>query len=70
VASVFYTDLNLNFRPTALEGLHVFATVQNLLDRAPPQAPTAIGRTGPSELNALLHDQIGRRYTVGVNYQF
>jgi outer membrane receptor protein involved in Fe transport len=70
VASVFYTDLNLNFRPSALDGLHVFATIQNLLDRAPPLAPTALGRTGPSELNALLHDQIGRRVVIGFNYQF
>jgi outer membrane receptor protein involved in Fe transport len=70
VGSVFYTDLNLNFRPAGIEGLQVFGTVQNLLDRSPPRTPTAIGRTGPSELSPIIHDQIGRRYTVGVNYQF
>lgn len=70
VASVFYTDLNANFRPAGIEGLHLFATVQNLFDRGPPRTPSAIGRTGPAELNPIIHDQIGRRYTFGFNYQF
>lgn len=70
VASVFYTDLNVNFRPSQLEGLHLFFTVQNLFDRGPPLTPTAIGRTGPAELAPQIHDQIGRRYTFGMNYEF
>jgi hypothetical protein len=40
------------------------------LDRAPASAPTAIGRTGPSEYNSALHDIVGRRYVVGLNYKF
>jgi iron complex outermembrane recepter protein len=70
VASVFYTDLNFNYKPSNIEGLHLFASVQNLFDRGPPLTPAAIGRTGPAELSPIIHDQIGRRYTFGVNYQF
>lgn len=70
VASVFYTDLNANYRPAGIEGLHLFFTVQNLFDRGPPRAPSAILRTGPAELNAVIHDQIGRRYSLGFNYEF
>lgn len=70
VASVFYADLNLNYRPAFLEGLHLYFTVQNLFDRAPPRTPAAIGRTGPAELSPVIHDQIGRRYTLGFNFEF
>jgi iron complex outermembrane recepter protein len=70
VGAVFYVDLGLNFRPTSLEGLNVFATVNNLLDRAPAIAPSVIGRTGPSEIIPSIHDQIGRRYTLGMSYDF
>ena len=48
----------------------LFFTVQNLFDRGPPLTPAAIGRTGPNELAPQIHDQIGRRYTFGVNYDF
>lgn len=70
VGSVFYTDLTLGWRPESIEGLHVYGTVTNLLDRAPPMAPSAIGRTGPTETNIGLYDMIGRRYVLGVNYRF
>jgi iron complex outermembrane recepter protein len=70
VPSVFYTDLNVNFQPTAVEGLRIYANVANLLDRDPPSTPASIGRTGPAEITAAAHDQLGRRYTVGFNYQF
>jgi len=70
VGSVFYTDLTLGWRPESFEGLHAFATITNLLDRAPPQSPSAIGRTGPNEVSGLIHDTVGRRFVVGVNYSF
>ena len=70
VASVFYTDLSLNYRPSGVEGLHLYFTAQNLFDRAPPSVPSAILRTGPLEVHTLIHDQIGRRYTFGLNYTF
>ena len=70
VGSVFYMDLNLGFSPAQLEGLRVFGTVTNLLDRAPPQLPGSIGRTGVLDAFTSLHDVVGRRYTVGVEYKF
>jgi outer membrane receptor protein involved in Fe transport len=70
VSSVFYTDLNVSFKPAQIEGLRLFASVQNLFDRGPPLTPSAILRTGPLEVTPIIHDQIGRRYTFGVNYQF
>jgi iron complex outermembrane recepter protein len=70
VGSVFYTDLTMSFEPQSLDGLRVFGTVQNLFDRAPPLTPQAILRTGPAEVSPAIHDQIGRRFTLGVSYDF
>jgi iron complex outermembrane receptor protein len=71
VGSAFYTDLTLNFSPPAFEGLRVYGTAQNVLDHAPPQTPGAIGRTGIADTaGGAIHDQLGRRYTVGVEYKF
>lgn len=70
VGSVVYADLNLRYNVEKLGDLQVYANVTNLLDRAPPSDPSAIGRTGASELNTLIHDQIGRRFVVGFNYKF
>jgi len=70
VASVFYVDTNVSYKIESLGNLSVFANVSNLLDHQPASAPTAIGRTGPSEYNSALHDVIGRRYVVGLNYKF
>jgi outer membrane receptor protein involved in Fe transport len=70
VGSVLYTDVTLGFAPEQFEGLRVYGTVTNLLDRAPPQAPPAIGRTGILDLNGGVHDVLGRRYVLGVEYKF
>jgi iron complex outermembrane recepter protein len=70
VGSVFYTDLSLGYEPTAIEGLRIFGAMTNAFDRAPPQAPPAIGRTGVLDLPTAIHDVIGRRFTLGVEYKF
>jgi outer membrane receptor protein involved in Fe transport len=70
VGSVFYTDLSLSFSPEKYEGLRVYGTVTNAFDRAPPQAPGAIGRTGVLDLPTTIHDLVGRRYVVGLDYKF
>ncbi len=70
VSSVFYTDLSLGFQPERFEGLRVYGTVTNLLDRGPPQTPGAIGRTGVFEFASGLHDSSGRRYVLGAEYKF
>ncbi len=53
-----------------MKGLRVFGTINNLFDRPPPLTPTAIRRTGPAEVSPAIHDQIGRRFTLGVSYEF
>jgi outer membrane receptor protein involved in Fe transport len=70
VGSALYTDLSLGFTPAAFEGLRVYGTVTNLLDRGPPQAPGAIGRTGVLDLGGGVHDVLGRRYVLGAEYKF
>lgn len=70
VGSVFYTDLNLRYTVESLGDLQVYANITNVFDRWAPSDPAAIGRTGASEVNAAIHDQIGRRYVMGVNYKF
>lgn len=45
--------------------LQLFASINNLLDKAPPMAPTLQYPTNP-----VYFDQIGRYYRVGVRFGF
>ena len=60
----------LGFKPQQFDGLRIYGSVTNLLDRGPPQTPQAIGRTGVFEFGSGLHDSIGRRYVLGAEYSF
>ena len=44
--------------------------INNLFDKEPPLTPGTIGRTGVGVGVNGLYDILGRRYTVGVNYEF
>lgn len=72
VPSTFYMDARVAGRFGADENLEVFANIQNLLDRTPVITPgSGVGRTGTGTgVNTGLYDILGRRYTVGVNYEF
>jgi outer membrane receptor protein involved in Fe transport len=70
VASIFYTDLNLSWTAGAKDNLNVYFNMTNVFDRAPPLAPNVIGRAGTQEFNSGIHDVVGRRYVVGLNYEF
>ena len=70
VASTFYTDLNLGYTTGQEDNLNVYLNVTNLLDRQPVLAPGIIGRAGTQEFNTFVHDVVGRRYVVGLNYKF
>jgi outer membrane receptor protein involved in Fe transport len=70
VGSVFYMDMTLGYKVERLGDLDVSFNVTNLFDRWPPLAPGVMGRTGVTEFNSALHDVVGRRYTLGVNYRF
>jgi iron complex outermembrane recepter protein len=70
VGGIFYMDLNLSYTIPVPGDLSIWGEVQNALDRAPPTTPAAWGRTGAAEFNPQLYDVIGRRYVIGVRYQF
>lgn len=73
VDSVFYTDLNLRYTTEMENGstFEVFGNVTNLTDEAPPITPYYSVFSGATDqVNELLFDQLGRRYTVGVKYSF
>lgn len=72
VPSVFYMDARIGGRFGEEQNLEVFANIQNLLDRKPNLTPgQGVGRTGVGTgVNTGLYDILGRRYTIGVNYEF
>ena len=70
IGGIFYMDLNLTYTVAVPGELNIYGEVNNLLDRAPPIAPLAYGRTGSVSVNPQLYDVIGRRYTLGVRYKF
>jgi outer membrane receptor protein involved in Fe transport len=71
VPSSFILDARVAGRFGASENLEVFANIQNLLDRDPVITPgVGVGRTGVGANVNALYDLLGRRYTVGVNYEF
>ncbi len=67
------TDTNLRLAYGAEVGMgewEFFANVENLFDRDPQRAPgTFSGFNGAAHTNSLF-DQLGRRYTVGLNYSY
>lgn len=70
VPSVFYMDANLSFYMGADDNLELYLNATNLLDRTPPYAPGIVGRTGTTSFNPAMHDVVGRRVALGVNYRF
>jgi outer membrane receptor protein involved in Fe transport len=48
----------------------VFLNINNLTDKEPNLTPGTIGRTGVGLGVSSLYDILGRRYTMGVNYEF
>ncbi|MDY6983114.1 MAG: TonB-dependent receptor, partial [Pseudomonadota bacterium] len=72
VPSIFYMDARVGARFGEEQNLEVFANIQNLLDRKPNLTPgQGVGRTGVGTgVNTGLYDILGRRYTIGVNYEF
>ncbi len=72
IPSIFYVDARVAGRFGEEQNLEVFANIQNLLDREPNITPgSGVGRTGTGTgVNTGLYDIAGRRYTIGVNYEF
>lgn len=70
VPSVFYLDANISLFFGEDDNLDVYLNATNLLDRQPPYAPGIVGRTGTTSFNPAMHDVVGRRVALGVNYRF
>lgn len=73
VDSVIYTDLHLSYDVSLFKGnWQVYADVTNLLDKDPPLVVNDFGWFGATtnQTNAGLHDLLGRRFTVGVRFNY
>lgn len=70
VPAVFYTDLTLQYRFEALGGKQtVFATVNNLFNKAPPLFPSGSVLL-PTQYNRSVYDGVGRYFTAGLKARF
>ena len=67
VSSAFYFNLNgsYNIMQEGTRKLQLFASVNNLLNRTPPAAPSTTYPTNP-----VYFDQIGRFYRAGVRFNY
>jgi iron complex outermembrane recepter protein len=67
VAGAIYFDLGLRYKLPVMKSdlLEVYASIDNLLDRNPPVAPSNQGST-----NNILFDPLGRDFRVGMRASF
>ncbi len=71
VPSITYLDLKVSKTFGKDNRMQVFGNINNLLDRDPVVTPSTIGRAGTGgNVMSAMYDVLGRRYTVGVNYNF
>lgn len=72
VASVFYLNWRGQYEFGQARGgrQSVFLNVANLLDRDPPKQPNWSDFFGASSFIPGLHDALGRRFTLGVEFSF
>jgi len=71
VPSRFYTNLRLSYDFQAKGGSWTaFANVTNLLDQKPPFGGMTYGFFGSTYTNESLFDVLGRRYTVGLRFEY
>jgi outer membrane receptor protein involved in Fe transport len=71
VDSVVYTDARLSYGKDLTNGgrWEVFGSITNLFDEEPPVVPGFSSFSGQaSQVNANIHDILGRRYTIGFTY--
>jgi len=72
VGSVFYTDLNLSYRPGGADSAwKVYFNITNLFDRDPPLIPSWSDFSGTGAgTNDTLYDALGRRFVLGASFQY
>ncbi|MDR2213081.1 MAG: TonB-dependent receptor [Pseudomonadales bacterium] len=70
IPAITYWDARFGKTFGDAENLEVFFNINNLTDKKPPLSPGGIGRTGVGTGIGSQFDVLGRRYTLGVNYEF
>ena len=70
IPSVTYWDSRFAGNFGEKENFEVFLNINNMLDKKPNLTPGTVGRTGVGLGVNALYDMLGRRYTLGVNYEF
>jgi iron complex outermembrane receptor protein len=72
VSAVTYTDLTFSYSggKSGSTPWETFFTVNNLTNKAPPEAYPVVGRAGVPGPNSFLYDTVGRRYVAGVRVNF
>ncbi len=72
VPAIAYVDLRGSWQMT--DNIQFFATVDNLLNKAPPIVPVtqAQGQSAFyfTPINGIIYDAIGRQYRAGVRVNF
>jgi iron complex outermembrane receptor protein len=70
VPAVVYLDLSGTYRvPVGRGTFEVFATIENLLNKAPPASPAVIGNTfALYGVNPALYDTIGTMFRLGARF--
>ena len=63
---------DLSFRQSIGDNMQLTFTVQNLLDRNPPDVGSTISGTGPNSGNTFpsVYDTLGRRFTAAIRLKF
>ena len=69
IPSITYLDARFSGRFQE-DKMEVFFNINTLANREPIFTPGTIGRTGVGTGINQLYDALGRRYTLGVNYEF
>ena len=70
IPSIVYWDARFSGNFGERENLEVYLNINNLFDKEPIHTPGTVGRTGVGVGISSLYDILGRRYTLGVNYEF
>jgi hypothetical protein len=72
VSPAYYTDLQLAYQFDLHDttSLNIFGNITNVFDRDPPIAANYSDFGGSVPTNAALFDVLGRRFVVGVRFEF
>ena len=68
--SIFYTDLSASYAIQPGGRFELFANVQNLFDKSPPDVSNAASPTATYPTARNLYDVMGQYFTIGAKVRF